>query len=398
MGIYDIDGKPLVNATEITDRARELGLHATPNSLGELNAVRRARQLTDIKWTPCTNRHRGSTVDARVSTNDVRVKWFTEKLDDLFLANTEYKGVPYSRGDTRSSGMPTFGKPHGYVGFDVPLSAFATACRNPDTYFSTLSYYSGEGDTAAFTPYGVTCDTLVCYALGFSQWYGAIVGFQTLENNGTIVIVCDAGTIASNFDKIHLGDILWEKGEHVSIITDFFRDENDTPCIEVAEATTRGIVTTDVVGGQYGGVSRRELFPLDQFNTRFSAAIVYRYINIDDVEYEQSPYVTLDGETPLFSSMMTRLPLMPYMGEGFAYVSGKIPNSSIVISSSSYDYMAVYKDGTLFNTFAVNGATSISVGFSAVGNYEAFLYDSTDGTVPNATTKTISCHWSVVSA
>lgn len=397
MAIYDVNGNQIAGTSDVAEAARVLGLHAVPNSLGELNVVRRARQLTDIKWVPCVDRHRGSVVETRVTTNDQRIGSFSERLDDTFLANTEYKGVPYSRGDIRSSGMPTYGKEHGYVGFDVPLSAFATACRNPYTYFSTLSYYAG-GDTAAYTPYGVTCDTLVCYAIGLSKWYGAVQGFQTLINNGTIVFKYNASTIQTNASSIRLGDILWERAVHVSIITDFFTDENNTLCIEVSEATTRGITTPDVVGGKFGGVSRREVFPIDQFNVRFSAAEVYRYANIDNVKYVQSPYVTLEGETPLHSSELMRLPLMPYMGEGFQYVSGKIPNSTVVLGTNSYGYMAVYKDGTLFNTFTVaNNATSITVGFSAAGNYEAFLFNSSDGTLANATAKTISCHWSVVS-
>lgn len=90
------------------------------------------------------------------------------------------------------------------------------------------------------------------------------------------------------------------------------------------------------------------------------------------------------------------MPLIPYMGDEFSYLSGHIPNTNILIGSDSYDYLAVYKDGALFNIFTINSATSVTVGFSAIGNYEAFLFNSTNGTIENMTNRTVSCHWSVV--
>lgn len=383
---YDVYGNP-VGDTELILSAKKLGLHLMPNSEGELNAVRRARQFTDIKWTPCTQRYRGQIVEYDET---ITVK---ESFVDRFLADTEYTGIPYSRGDTRSSGMPAYGKDHGYVGFDVSIDTFVSAATNPDTYFSASSYYA-TGNNACYTPYGVTCDTLVDYAWGFTTWYGSDAGFTSLINNGIITYVCNGDTIATTIDQVHLGDALVKIGTHVAIITDIVTDDNGNVFIEISEATPKGATDPDTIGGQKGGVSRRELWSMDLYPTRFNGYTVYRYTGIDSVEYEQSPFVTLQGESPMHN-LRDRLPLMPYMGDRFVYKVGKIANDTIVIGSASYDYMAVYKDGSLFNTFTLNGATSVSVGFTASGEYEAFLYDSSDGTVANMTARTVSCEWTV---
>lgn len=384
MAIYDINGNAISGTTELEEYKRRLGLHLTPNSMGELNMVKRARQFTDIKWTPCVERYRGGTVE-----DDVDVS-LSQQIDDRFLADTEYVGIPYSRGDVRSSGMPAYGKEHGYVGFDVPLSAFVSSVTNPYSYFCTSTYHSG-GNNVAYTPYGVTCDTLVCYAMGLAEWYGSDAGFQRLLNNGVISQVCSGDAIQANIANIHLGDILWKKAVHVAIITDVMIDDGDI-YIEVSEATTRGNTDTITIGGKKGGLSRRELWGMDKFFTRFYGYTVYRYNSVESVEYEQSPFVTLQDESPLHN-LIDRLPLIPYMGYGFEYKVGYIPNSTVVIKDTSYDSLAVYKDGELFNTFEVTGNT-VDVGFSAVGSYEAFLFN---GTIGSMTARTASCKWSVIS-
>lgn len=391
MAIYDVNGNEISGTTDLYESAKRLGVHLMPNSLGELNAVKRARQMTDIKWTPCVNRHKGGYVEYDASAD------VTQRFDDTFLAGTEYTGIPYSRGDARASyGMPLYGYERGFVGYDVPISAFVTSAINPHSYFSTSSYYS-MGANAGYTPYGVTCDTLVCYALAFSQWYGSDAGFQSLVNNGTLVYVCDSDDIQNYASSIHLGDVLFKKGVHVAIITDVVIDDNGNLFIEVSEATTKGATTPDLIGGQKGGLSRRELWGMDVFFTRFSGYKIYRYVNVDTITYEQIRYVTLEGESPMHN-LQDRIPLMPFMGDGFIYKVGYIPNDTVVLGTSSYAYMAVYKDNELFNIFTVNSSTSISVGFTAVGDYSAFLFNSSDGTVANMTARTVACTWSVVSA
>lgn len=383
MAIYDVNGNPVEGTTQFERDAIKLGVHLMPASLGELNMVKRARQITDIKWKPAVNIKRRNVVEY-----DEELTW-SQPWTDTFLANTEYKGIPYSHG-YYSGGNRNFGM----VGYEVSLDAFATSVQFANSYFcATDPWNQSDG---VYTPYGVTCDTLVCYAMGLTTWYGSNVGFQTLVDNGTIVSQFSGDSIEANIANVHLGDILWKKNVHVAIITDVVIDDNDDIFIEVAEATTKGGTKPDVNGLQKGGVARRELWSLTEFFKRFYGYTVYRYADSADVTYTQSKFVTLTGESPLHALQLA-MPLIPYMGDGFAYKSGYIPNTNVLIGSSEYAYLAVYKDGELFNTFTINSATSVTTGFSATGNYEAFLYNSSDGTIANMTNRTVSTKWSVVS-
>ena len=381
MAIYDLNGNPL-GETHLIESAKKLGVHLMPASLGELNIVKRARQFTDIKWKPAVNLKRRNVVEY-----DEELNW-SQGWTDAFLANTEYKGIPYSHG-YYSGGYRTFAM----LGYEVSIDAFATSAQFANSYFCATDYWNQS--SGIFTTYGATCDTLACYALGLSSWYGSDAGYQTLVNNGTIVLQFSGDNIVANIDKVHLGDILWKKAVHVAIITDVVIDDNGDIFIEVSEATTKGSTSPSVVGGQYGGVSRRELWSIDDFFTRFYGYNVYRYRDSASVTYTQSKFVTLDGEAPMHN-LGFAMPLIPYMGDTFEYISGYIPNTNILIGSSDYAYLAVYKDGELFNTFTINSATSVATGFSDVGEYEAFLFNSSDGTIENMTNRTVSTTWSVV--
>lgn len=383
MAIYDVNGNPIAGTTELEEQAHRLGVHLMPATLGELNMVKRARQFTDIKWTPVINMKRGSVVGYDAELN------YTQRWQDTFLANTEYTGIPYSHGYYSGAN-----RNFGMLGYQVTLDAFATAAQFADSYLCATDHW--DVSNAVYTNYGASCDTLTCYAMGLDTWYGSDSGFQTLVNNGTIVKVCDGDAIGANIESIHLGDIIWKKAVHVAVITDVVIDDNGDIFIEVSEATTRGSTNTDDIGLQKGGVCRRELWGLDtDFFTRFYGYTVYRYRDSADVTYTQNRFVTLEGESPLHN-LGFNMPLIPYMGDTFEYLSTSIPNTNILIGTDDYAYLVVYKDGVLFNTFTVNGATSVATGFSAVGNYEAFLYNSSDGTIANMTNRTVACTWSVV--
>lgn len=382
MAIYDINGN-VISASSLEKEALQLGLHLMPTSVGELNMVKRARHFTDIKWTPSVTIKRRNAVEYDENLS------FAQGWQDSFLADVEYTGIPYSHGYYNGAN-----RNFAMVGFEVPISAFATSVGFASSYFNVTDQYSTS--SAIYTTYGASCDTLACYAMGLTTWYGSDAGFQSLVDNNTIVSQYSSNDIASHADDIHLGDLLWKKAIHVAVITDVVIDDDDNLFIEVSEATTKGGTMPNVIGGQYGGVCRRELWDVDTFLTRFYGYTVYRYASASSVTYEQNPFVTLQGESPMHN-LHDRLPLIPSMGDGFPYISGHIPNTNVLLKTSDYAYMAVYKDGTLFNTFTVNNATSISTGFSANGEYEAFLYNSSDGTIANMTNRTVSTTWSVVS-
>lgn len=381
MAIYDIDGNVLYSTSNLEEDAKRLGVHLMPHSLGELNMVKRARQMTDIRWTPAVSIKRRNLVEY-----DEELNW-AQGWQDTFLAGVEYTGLPYSHGYYSGAN-----RNFAMIGYQVSIDAFATSVQFANSYFCATDHWNASD--GVFTTYGVTCDTLACYAMGLDTWYGSDTGFQTLVNNGTIVSQFSGDDIVANIDKVHLGDILWKKAVHVAVITDVVIDDNDNIFIEVSEATTKGSTMPDKVGLIPGGVARRELWSIADFFTRFYGYTVYRYANSANVTYKQSKFVTLEGEDPLHN-LGECMPLIPYMGNNFTYLKTSIPSTNILIASTAYAYLAVYKDGTLFNTFTVNSASSVAVGFSASGSYEAFLYNASDGTIANMTNKTVSCYWTV---
>ena len=380
MAVYDVYGNVLVATSELETKAKTLGLHLMPTTLGELNMVKRARQFTDIKWTPAVNLKRRNVVEYDAESS-ASLGW-----QDTFLADTEYTGIPYSHGYYSGAN-----RNFGMVGFQASIDAFATSAQFANSYLCATDHW--DVSNAVYTNYGASCDTLVCYAMGLSTWYGSDAGFQSLVDNQTITKVCDGDAIGYNIARIHLGDILWKKAVHVAVITDVVIDDNGDIFIEVSEATTKGGTNPSDIGLPMGGVCRRELWSLDgDFYTRFYGYTVYRYVNSANVTYTQSKFVTLEGESPLHN-LGFNMPLIPYMGDGFAYLSTSIPNTNILIKATSFENLAVYKDGSLFNTFAVNSASSVATGFNAVGEYEAFLFN---GTLANMTARSVSTKWSVI--
>ena len=191
-----------------------------------------------------------------------------------------------------------------------------------------------------------------------------------------------------------LGDVLNLQSHHVSIITDLVKDENgNVVYIEESEATTVGNGNKDVEGSQTGGLCRRVGYDVNDFFARYENYSLYRYDNIGSIPYTPSKYVNVGDE--LNMARLLDLPVMPYMGEGFKYKAGYLHNTTLAIASTYYNKLRVFKDGTEItgSPFTVpENATSVDVGFSESGNYEAYLCKMSGGVNTKASAK---CHWSV---
>ena len=85
MPVYDVNGNKIAGNSEAEEAAKALGLHLMPKSIGEVNMVRRARQFTDIEWTPAVNIKRRNVVEY-----DQPLTW-SQGWQDTFLAGVKYK-------------------------------------------------------------------------------------------------------------------------------------------------------------------------------------------------------------------------------------------------------------------------------------------------------------------
>lgn len=347
--------------------------HELPVSVDMQNAIRRARQLTDIKWTPRVNIPRYSMMQGS-----------TEHFLDWFYSDMEYTGIPYSGaggGETNWTTIKEWGYPHYWLGGVVDFETFVTAARYPNSIMG--SKVNQASDNYDSSPYGSVCTALVNYAVN-GAWplrainnFFNISGFFKLSNSAL-------GSLDVN--KLAIGDFMYTAA-HVIIITDLLRDaDGNITHVEMSEETTVGNGNNSILGSQLGGVARRKMWEVTKWKSMYAAYTVYRRPFFYGIPYTPSKYVDTGNEGNGVN--IVDLPCIPYMGNKFRYKVGYIVNTKILIGATGFTGMTVLKDGATFGTFNITGLTEIEVGFSAVGSYSAYLTKS--GGV-----KTMSCEWTV---
>ena len=357
---------------EIPDEYKQI-THELPVDTFMQNSIRRARQLTDIKWTPRVNIPRYSLING----TDIHFL-------DWFYANHEYIGIPYSgAGDDESNWytIKDWGYTHYWVGQHIPIDSFVTACRYPNSIMGEKVNQSEPSYDSS--PYGDVCTALVNYVVDGPTPLRSINGFFNTDER----VFRSTGTTVANFDvnNLSIGDFLYTQA-HVIFISDIIRDnEGNVINIEMSEETTVGNSNNNVLGEKFGGVARRKMWNVNEWKTRYASYVIWRRTTFYGISYTPSKFVDTGNEGD--RETMVDYPCIPYLGEGAVYKVGYIHNSKILIGATGFTGLTVLKDGEPFNTFDVTGLTEISVGFSAAGEYEAWL------TV--GATRTLSCHWTV---
>lgn len=347
-----------------------IGLHTMPESIGVLNAIKRARQITDIKWTPDMNIPRTSLL------------WGGSEhqyFEDSFTAGKEYEGIPY--GDF-------LGNYDQVIGLSRPIDVFATSVCNPDTAVGRESEYGKYH--ACY--YGCACTGLTAYALGlpytYSTYYGNIEGmvtlFKLIENG-----------VRHSLETIKLGDVVQMNG-HCALITDIiYADDGNVEYIEISEESRDGNANKDVIGGQYGGKARRFTMTQDEFFTYYADFYIMRYAYIDSVTYKASPYVPMPDEGNRIR--LLNLPVLPYYGNKCMLDGNSV--CKLLISSTGYTHLIVKKNGIEWNEdgtanpYSISGRDEINITCDPdEAVYTAFLATYKDGTIRY---KTDSCEWYV---
>ena len=362
----------------ISDKYKPI-THELPVDTYMQNAIRRARQLTDIKWTPRVKIPRYSMLNGG-----------SDHFLDWFLPDHEYVGIPYSGAGGREGAgnwtTPTeWGYAHNWVGGCIPFESFVTAARYPNSIFSETTEQTAPDYSSS--PFGIVCTGLVNYTVngpwplrGITNFFNTSDKvFRKPSTNNTIADI-DA-------NDIMIGDFLYTD-PHVIVITDILRDaDGNVTHVEMSEATTVGNGNNAIIGGKLGGVARRKMWEYSEFKKLYGAYVKYRRTTFYGIPYTASKYVNTGNEGD--RENIVDLPCIPYLGNGAIYKAGYIRNSKICIGATGFPSLVVTKDGEDFGTFDVTGLSEVSVGFSEVGSYEAYL--------TNGTTKTMACHWTVES-
>ena len=356
--------------------ASENDLHEYPQSVGVLNTIKRAKQAVEIKWTPKANLPRVYLLDG-VGDKTNRI------YKGEYTANKEYRGVPYSQADY--SELNNYGYTSGDVGSYISFETFVSAVNNPN---SILYKIPSDNYEYRATFYGLVCCSFLCRAFNLPT----VETYRLTPNQNPQLIAYVDTVPAVNANAIKLGYFV-QNSAHVGLITDIIRDNSGTVThIEVSEQSRTGNASRNIVGGESGGISRCRLWSLADFRSHFSNYTLMKYKYINDVPYTPCEGTTLKNETELY--MPNAFPCMPYLGNKFTYRHGYLYNKDILIDSDEYTHLRVLKDGSPFTLIAVNGASKVTVDFSDVGYYEAYLC-TVDGNNDDVY-GSVSCEWAVV--
>lgn len=177
-----------------------------PKTDAEKAVLARAKQLTDIKWTPIA---------------DVPMYLKKENVYKVFPKGVEVTGLPYSSVERTDMFIPE----------NISFESFLSAVANPYSKLYTAGH--GKENRANF---GIVCNSFVRYAFGIPYrvptklWY-TVPGMRKIADKEKYTA-----------EELRLCDILHAFNDgrnHVALITDILRDENGQIVeIEVSEAVS----------------------------------------------------------------------------------------------------------------------------------------------------------------
>lgn len=415
---------------KLEDEARRLELHTIPESIGTINAIKRARQMTDILWTAGTDLPRIEKV-TQTPGYDESSDWYVNS----FNGATQYRGIPYGRCNKDMSKKNLYGYPNFYVGLQIPFETFVTAAKNTKSFLAVQGAADRVAppvdgvpalvDDHASVQYAMVCSALAAHVFGYTNLLASsqirtsssyTARYKYGANNATVKYLSDNNKLS----LLSLCDVLVYDGsvtDHTVIITDIqYGNDGNPVIIEASEATVVGNGNELIVGGPDGGICRRKAYPAADFVDRFGVYEVFVYNNLSSVTYTQDKYARIDGEMEMYAQC--DYPVMPYEGNGFTYmvVNGtpKIPGNKIrlviededILTVSTnpdrgYNALIVYKDGERIDT--TSGYTiefdAENVEYKLSGNYvtQAGSYAAVlvrlDNDVEKA--RTAACTWIV---
>ena len=333
-----------------------LGLHTLPSNQGQLNVIKRCRQLTDIEWTPAVDL-------PKLGVN--ALAGIKEYFEDVFKAGITYKGIPYGRCTTYK---PEYGYADTYVGLTIDLSTFVTSVGNKDSMVCKETVFDINDHRTL--PYAVVCSALTCYALNVGYYPTSQI--PQIPGLDYVADVIQDG-ILMDLNLIELGDVLNKEADHCAVVTDIVKNGDSVEYVEICEATSMGNGNRDIKGGQLGGVCRRIAFNVDNFFSYFNNYKLYRYSLIESVPYTKNPYVNVGNE--LDEKPYLHYSVMPYEGNNFKYKLDKNPSVKLLISCKGYDYLRVFKNGNEIDVspIAISDDDEFKTIITDLGVYRAYL-------------------------
>lgn len=231
--------------------------HDKPAHKGIENAVKRAKQMTQFRWTPVKDM---PAVETFTGMDRVR-EYHPKRLIPWF----PQQGMVYS----------SVLKTQKFVGFNVSFETFVSALSDPD---SVLYKYdvNGQGRKNANSWYGVVCSCFVSYVLDMKERWICRTwpGVKNVSFLGQPEV-----------NDLQLLDIVLNTKRHIAIITDILRDENgNVQWIEVSESTLPVCRATYFTPEEFRGA---------WYGREFD---IYRKSDLEGIRYFPSPFVKIAAD------------------------------------------------------------------------------------------------------
>ena len=220
-------------------------------SMGVLNIVKRARQMTSVRWTP---------------RRDVNGWWYSAN-GVKYTAGVTYTGLPY--------GQPLTGR---YVPWAASLATFVNAVNDPDS----LMYTSTGANGAKSGPYYANdCS-------GFVSWAWDLPGRRTCTS-----LMPHATKIGNSYTLVQVGDA-FISSYHTVLVTDVTYDASGAiASIELSEANVAKSTNFCARSWRYTGAAALLQMENSYLKNKYS---IYRSLTRDAATYTHSCAVPLSGD------------------------------------------------------------------------------------------------------
>ena len=250
-----------------------------------------------------------------------------------FPANEEITGLPYSSARANDK----------MIGNQVSFHTFLSAIQNPRSVLYTRILTTPN----AKTYYGMVCSDFIdyCYKIESLSTCATYLSWNELYE--------------VDYDEIEVGDIL-TSGKHVILITDIERDESGEIVNITRTEGTKPVVRTTK--------SSWDSFLEKYTDKNFKA---YRYKNIDDVGYEQLPYVC-GYEDEAIQDNISFPDVMSEFGDKAALMAGESTVIN-VINPKDYTSICVRRNGVAIQNIDV--AEDFALGDFTLNNLKPGMYE-----------------------
>jgi len=304
-----------------------------PTNRGVQNALLRAAQLANIRWTPIKPfpviYHNGNS---------------SETHNAFFKAFLPQTGLNYSAvGFTNEK----------YLGVNVSIETFMTALANPRSLLYTQPIFEKHRLSAAF--YGTVCSEFASYVLDFPFQIdcGQLSAMEEMEHIDS-----------KSLENLQLCDLLNESKSHTAVITGIDRDESGkVTAITVTESTPPQIRTTTFTPREFVSYWLENGYE------------VLRYKNLDKVTYTPNPWVHLEGDPELEHPVPNPV-ILPDYGDKANYRLGE--TVTLCVLDPKYTAVKLERNDSTVMTLPLDENANAVFCPDKSGYYRAFAV-STDG-------------------